>query len=168
MLRLVSFLWMSTDTQPTLFAVPDVYYFEQVLVQSILDRVRPESPATAILRGGGERFRMPSWAECWVDNGPRSVVVLSITSRLSGETGPQGSRVQFVSVRSEYVSSPSRTMVVFCVFPRDGLCPISVSEVQGARGCRGWGWTAMYRLQGAKYTSCTPPPLDRLVRSSLH
>lgn len=30
--------------------------FERVLVQSILDRVRPESPAMAILRGRGERF----------------------------------------------------------------------------------------------------------------
>lgn len=55
---------------------------------------------------------MSSWVKCWVDNGPRSVVVLSITRRLSGETsgrGHQGSHVQATSVRSEYASFPSRT-----------------------------------------------------------
>lgn len=36
---------------------------------------------------------MSSWVarvECWVDNGPRSVAVLSLTRRLSGETGTPG------------------------------------------------------------------------------
>lgn len=33
---------------------------------------------------------MSSWVECWVDNGPRSVAVLSITRQLSGETGTPG------------------------------------------------------------------------------
>lgn len=95
--------------------------FEQVLVQSILDRVRPERAQRWLFYGGV---------------GSDSHVILGGTSARLGRQRTQvrccfvynkaivwrdgdtrGSHVQVASVRSGYASFPSRTTVVFGVFP---------------------------------------------------
>lgn len=171
--------------------------FEQVLVQSILDRVRPERPSNGYSTGAWGAIRMSSWVKCWVDNGPRSVVVLSITRQLSGESGTPGISCAIVSVRSEYASFPSRTMVVFCVFPPRRPLPHLGERGRGARCARlsrlglaghvpatrgkvydipHHRWTGSFARASTSYsqcravssTSCSSPFINRVVHSTHH